>query len=275
LTYSALAGLDLARISPSQLIHYKSFDGKIISAFVWLPDNLKRDGSNPGIVLPHGGPTSQTLDTFNRAAAALVSRGYICIAPNVRGSTGYGMEFQRANHMDLGGGDLQDEVYAARFLTETGYVNSKRIGITGGSYGGFMTLMAIGKTSDLWAAAVAQYGIINWFTMLQHEDPSLQAYQRSLIGDPVKDRKVYEDTSPITFIRQAKAPLLVLQGDNDIRVPKEEAMQVADILKKAGTIVAAHYYPNEGHGFVKRENQIDAIRRTIEWFDRYLKGNQQ
>ena len=94
----------------------------------------------------------------------------------------------------------------------------------------------------------------------------------SLIGDPITDKKVYEYTSPITFIRNAKAPLLVLQGDNDIRVPKEEAVQVAAILEKAGTVVSAHYYPNEGHGFVKRENQVDAIRRTIDWFDRYLKG---
>jgi len=90
----------------------------------------------PGTPLPHGGPTAQTVDTFNPTVAALVSRGYVCIAPNVRGSTGYGLGFQQANHKDLGGGDLQDEVYAARFLTETGYVNAKRIGITGGSYGG-------------------------------------------------------------------------------------------------------------------------------------------
>jgi dipeptidyl aminopeptidase/acylaminoacyl peptidase len=111
--------------------------------------------------------------------------------------------------------------------------------------------------------------------MLQHEDASLQEYQKSLIGDPVQDRKVYEDDSPITFIRQAKTPLLVLQGDNDIRVPKEEAEQIVDILEKAGTVVAAHYYPNEGHGFAKRENQVDAIRRTIDWFDRYLKAKQE
>jgi dipeptidyl aminopeptidase/acylaminoacyl peptidase len=274
LTYSALAGLDPQRIPPAQLVHYRGFDGKIISAFVWLPDNMKRDGSNPGVVLPHGGPTGQTLDSFNRTVAALASRGYVCIAPNVRGSTGYGMEFQQANHKDLGGGDLQDEVYAARFLTETGFVDPKRLGITGGSYGGYMTLMAIGKVPDLWAAAVEQYGIINWFTMLQHEDASLQQYERSLIGDPVADRKVYEDDSPITFIRKAKAPLLVLQGDNDIRVPKEEAVQIVDILEKAGTVVSAHYYPNEGHGFAKRENQVDAIQRTIAWFDHYLKGKQ-
>jgi dipeptidyl aminopeptidase/acylaminoacyl peptidase len=274
LTYSALAGLDPQRIPPSQLVHYRSFDRKIISAFVWLPDNMKRDGSNPGVVLPHGGPTGQTTDSFDRTVAALASRGYVCIAPNVRGSTGYGMEFQQANHKDLGGGDLQDEVYAGRFLSETGFVDPRRIGITGGSYGGYMTLMAIGKVPDLWAAAVEEYGIINWFTMLQHEDASLQQYQRSLIGDPVADRGVYEDDSPITFIRKAKAPLLVLQGENDIRVPKEEAVQIVDILEKTGTVVSAHYYPNEGHGFAKRENQVDAIQRTIAWFDRYLKGKQ-
>lgn len=272
LTFSAIASLKPESIPQSQLVHYKSFDGTVISAFVWVPFNLRRDGSNPGIVLPHGGPTGQTIDFFNRTAAALATRGYVCIAPNVRGSTGFGLEFQKANHKDLGGGDLQDEIYAAKFLTETGYVDAKKVGITGGSYGGYMTLMAIGKTPDIWAAAVEQYGIINWLTMLQHEDPLLQEYEKSLLGDPVKDRQVYEDDSPIKYIRNARAPLLVLQGENDIRVPKEEAEQVVSILKEAGKTVDAHFYPQEGHGFAKRENQVDAIRRTVEWFDRYLKN---
>jgi len=175
------------------------------------------------------------------------------------------------NYQDLGGGDLQDEVYAAKFLGATGYIDPKKIGITGGSYGVFMTLMAIGKTPAVWAAAVSQYGIVDWLTMLQHEDPRLQEYEKSLLGDPVKDLAVYQATSPIKYLRDAKAPLLVLQGDNDIRVPKEEAEQVVKILKDAGKTVDAHFYPAEGHGFVKRENQIDAIRRTIDWFDKYLK----
>jgi dipeptidyl aminopeptidase/acylaminoacyl peptidase len=239
---------------------------------MWVPFNLKRDGANPAIVLPHGGPTGQVTDTFNATAAALASRGYICIAPNVRGSTGYGMAFQKANIKDLGGGDLQDEVYATHFLVDTGYVDAKKIGITGGSYGGFMTLMAIGKTPDLWAAAVELFGIIDWYTMLQHSDPRLQQYERGLLGDPEKDRTVYENASPIKFIRNEKAPLLVLQGENDIRVPKEEAEQVVEILKKEGKTVDAHYYPQEGHGFAKRENQIDALKRTVAWFDKYLKG---
>ena len=271
LTHSAIASLSTAAMPSSQTVHYKSFDGKTISALMWVPFNLKRDHSNPALVLPHGGPTGQVVDYWSPRVAALVSRGYICIAPNVRGSTGYGIDFQRANYQDLGGGDLQDEVYATKFLDATGYVDAKKIGITGGSYGGFMTLMAIGKTPDVWAAAVELFGIIDWMTMLQHSDPELQQYERSLLGDPVKDKKVYEATSPIAYIHNVKAPLLVLQGDNDPRVPKEEAEQVVERLKKDGKTVDAHYYPDEGHGFAKRENQIDSIRRTVEWLDKYLK----
>ena len=273
LTYSVIASLQAAPRPPSQVISYKSFDGKTISALLWVPFNLKRDASNPALVLPHGGPTGQSQDYWSPRIAAFVSRGYICIAPNVRGSTGYGIEFQKANYKDLGGGDLQDEVYAAKFLEATGYVNPKKIGITGGSYGGFMTLMAIGRSPDVWAAGVELYGIINWMTMLQHEDAMLQEYEKSLLGDPVKDRAIYDAASPITYIHNVKAPLLVLQGENDPRVPKEEAEQVVELLKKDGKTVDAHYYPNEGHGFEKRENQIDSIRRSVEWFDKYLKGS--
>jgi dipeptidyl aminopeptidase/acylaminoacyl peptidase len=272
LTYSAVASLRATPLPASQIVRYKSFDGKIITALLWMPFNLKRDGSNPALVLPHGGPTGQMVDYWNTDVAALVSRGYICIAPNPRGSTGYGLDFQKANFQDLGGGDLKDEIAGVEFLKATGYVDPKKIGITGGSYGGFMTLMAIGKAPDIWAAAAEEYGIINWNSMLKSSDPGLNEYLKALLGDPEKNRKVYEDDSPITYIRNTKALLLVLQGDNDPRVPKEEAQQVVDILKNEGRIVDVHYYPNEGHGFVKREDQIDAIRRTIDWFDQHLMG---
>ena len=272
LTFSAVASLNPSRLPASQLVHYKTFDGKTISAFLWVPFNRKRDGTNPGVVLPHGGPTGQTVDSFNKTAAALASRGYFCIAPNVRGSTGYGMEFQRANYKDIGGGDLQDEVYAAQFLADTGYVDAKKIGITGGSYGGYMAMIAIGRTPDVWAASVELFGITDWLTEQEHEEPALQQYDQSILGDPVKDRKSYEDASPIKYFKNAKAPLLILQGANDIRDPKEEAEQAETILKQEGKVVDAHYYPDEGHGFAKRENQIDAMERTVAWFDRYLNG---
>jgi len=272
LTFSTIASLRAIPLPASEIVHYKSFDGKIISALLWVPFNLKRDGSNPALVIPHGGPTGQRVDFWTPEVQTLVTRGYICIAPNPRGSTGYGLEFQKANFQDLGGGDLKDEIAAVDFLKATGYVDPKKIGITGGSYGGFMTLMAIGKTPDVWAAAVELYGIINWSTMLKSSDPSLNEYLKALLGDPEKNQKIYEAASPVTYIRNEKVPLLVLQGDNDPRVPKEEAQQVVDILKKEGRVVDAHYYPNEGHGFAKRENQIDSVRRTLDWFDRYLMG---
>lgn len=272
ISYSAIASLNPAMLPASQIIHYKTFDGKTISAILWMPFNLKRDGSNPAVVIAHGGPTYQTSDAFNPTAAALASRGFICIAPNVRGSTGFGIDFQKANYQDLGGGDLQDEVYATKFLLATGYVDGKKIGITGGSYGGYMTLMALGKTPDVWAAGVEEYGVVSWKTMMEYSDPFLQSYIRSLLGDPAKDSAVYDSTSSLKYLPNAKAPLLVLQGANDVRVPKEEAEQVVDIYKKDGKTVAAKFYPQEGHGFSKREDQVDALYRLVDWFQRYLKG---
>ncbi len=270
ITHNESPALASAALPGSQLVVCKSFDGRLISAFVWTPFNLKRDGTAAAVVMPHGGPTGQTVDSFNGRAMLLASRGFVVIAPNVRGSTGYGMEFQKANYKDLGGADLKDEIAGVNFLKASGFVDTKKIGIWGGSYGGFMTLMAIGKTPGVWAAAVDEYGILNWYTMLQHEDPRLQEYEKSLLGDPEKDRAVYEATSPLKYIRDERAPLLVLQGERDIRVPLEEAQQVVAILKKEGRTVDAVYYPEEGHGFIKREHQIDELTRSVGWFERYL-----
>ena len=272
ITQLGLASINPANLPAAQVVHYKSADGTVISAFLWVPFNLKRDASAPGIVIPHGGPTGQTVDSFDRTALALASRGYVVIMPNPRGSTGFGRAFEEANRKDLGGGDLTDEIFAVNFMTATGYVDSKKIGITGGSYGGYMTLMAIGKAPSLFAAAVEEYGIINWSTMYQSEAPDVRQYQIGLIGDPVNDKAVYDAASPLTYIRKETAPLLVLHGENDIRVPLTQAMQVVTILKDMGRTVDAHYYPGEGHGFLKREDQIDSIERMVAWFDKYLKG---
>jgi len=272
ITHNANETLQHIQLPMSLSVAYRSFDGRIIPAFLWVPFNLKRDGTAAAVVMPHGGPTGQTVDSFNGRAELLASRGFVVIAPNVRGSTGYGMDFQNANVKDLGGGDLKDEIAGVDFLKATGFVDPKRIGIWGGSYGGYMTLMAIGKTPSVWSAAVDEYGILNWLSMLQHEDPRLQEYEKSLLGDPVKDLAVYEASSPLKYIRNETAPLLVLQGDNDIRVPKEEAEQVVSILKGEGRTVDAVYYPDEGHGFVKREHQRDELTRSVAWLQQYLQA---
>ena len=272
ITHNANEALQHITLPKSQLVTYRSFDGKLISAFMWVPFNLKRNGTAAAVVMPHGGPTGQVTDSFNGRAELLASRGFLVIAPNVRGSTGYGMDFQNANIKDLGGADLKDEIAGVDFLKATGFVDPKRIGIWGGSYGGYMTLMAIGKTPTVWSAAVDEYGILNWLSMLEHEDPELQEYEKVLLGDPVKDRAVYEASSPLKYIRNETAPLLVLQGDNDIRVPKEEAEQLVSILKTEGHTVDSVFYPEEGHGFVKREHQRDEFSRSVAWLQKYLQG---
>jgi dipeptidyl aminopeptidase/acylaminoacyl peptidase len=274
ITRLALASLRPEALAASQMVTYTSFDGTRISALVTMPANLKRDGSNPAIVLPHGGPTGKSDDYFDDIAAALASRGYIIIAPNFRGSTGYGKDFQAANYNDMGGGDLKDVIAAKQFLVWSGYADPKRVGIFGGSYGGFMSLMAIGKAPDEFAAAVQLFGIINWRTMYRDMDEVLKAYLRSLMGTPEDNPEGYDRASPLTYIANAKAPLLSLQGENDIRVPRGQAQEVNDILKAKDNIIETVFYPAEGHGFRKRENQLDSLKRTVEWFDRYLKPKQ-
>jgi dipeptidyl aminopeptidase/acylaminoacyl peptidase len=271
LTHTAVASLTPQSLPPAQLIHYRSFDGKMISAFLRLPFNAKRDGSNAAVITPHGGPTGQVTDAWNRNANALVTHGFIVLLPNPRGSSGYGMDFQLANVKDLGGGDLQDEMYGLKFLIDSGYVDPKKVGVEGGSYGGYMTLMLAAKQPQTFAAAVDLFGPLDWYTMLKNSDPVLQQYIQALLGDPEKDRKVYEQTSPITYVRNIQAPLLILQGVNDPRVPKEETDQLVELLKKQGKTVDVVYYPDEGHGFDKVEHQIDSARRTVEWLEKYLK----
>ncbi|KPQ35348.1 MAG: dipeptidyl aminopeptidase/acylaminoacyl-peptidase family protein [Porphyrobacter sp. HL-46] len=272
ITRMAMASLDPASLPKSQIVVFKSFDETLISAIVTMPFNLHRNGRNPAIIMPHGGPTGQSQDGFNRTAAALASRGYIVLQPNVRGSTGYGSEFQTANFQDLGGGDLKDVLAAKDFLVRTGYVDPDKVGITGGSYGGFMTLMAVAKAPEAFAAGVQLFGIINWYTMYENADPLLKEYIVSLLGDPASYPAVYDATSPMTYMAATKAPLLSLQGDNDIRVPRGQAEEVEAVLKANGVTSETVFYPAEGHGFQKRENQIDSLQRTINWFERHLKG---
>jgi dipeptidyl aminopeptidase/acylaminoacyl peptidase len=271
LTRLGLASIDPARLPKAQIVHYKSYDGTVISAFLWVPFNLARDGKAPAVILPHGGPSAQYVERFDPTAVALASRGFVVIAPNVRGSTGYGRAFEEANHMDLGGGDLKDEVAARQFLVDTGYVDPKRVGITGGSYGGYMTLMALAKTPDLWAAGVDAYGIIDWGAIWLHADLPDRQYLESFLGEPARDKDAYMASSPLTYMKDETAPLLVLQGDDDARVTKDQAQNVVDVMKANGRTVEAHFYPGEGHGFFKREDQIDALERTVAWLEKYLK----
>ncbi len=265
-THSLVAGVRSEDMVEPYLVHYPSRDGKwTISAFLYVPFNMARNGQNAAIVYIHGGPTSQTMNSFNRFVQYAANQGYMVLAPNYRGSTGYGKEFQQANLFDMGGGDLQDVLAGVDWIKQTGHLDPKKIAVMGGSYGGYLSMMAVTKAPDVWAAAVPIVPFVNWFTEIENEDPVLQQSDLATMGDVVKNKALYEDRSPINFIDQIKAPLLLLAGGHDPRCPKSETQQVVDAIKKRSGTVDYKIYENEGHGFARVENQIDAYQRVADF----------
>jgi dipeptidyl aminopeptidase/acylaminoacyl peptidase len=271
LTHSLLAGTRPEDMVEPYLVHYPSKDGKwAISALLYVPYNMQKNGQNAAIVYVHGGPSSQTVNSFNRFIQHIVNQGYMVIAPNYRGSTGYGKEFQQANLFDMGGGDLQDVISASEWIKGTGFVDPKKIILMGGSYGGYLTMMGVTKAPEEWAAGVPVVPFVNWFTEMENEDPVLRQSDLATMGDPVKNKALFEDRSPIFFVDKIKAPLFLLAGGNDPRCPKEETLQVVDAIKKRGGTVDYKIYDNEGHGFARVENQIDAYKRVADFLKAHV-----
>ena len=266
ITQSLVAGVRSEDMVEPFLVHYPSRDGKwTISAFLYVPFNMARNGQNAAIVYIHGGPTAQSMNSFNRFVQYAANQGYMVLVPNYRGSTGYGKEFQQANLFDMGGGDLQDVLAGVDWIKQTGHLDPKKIAVMGGSYGGYLSMMAVTKAPDVWAAGVPIVPFVNWFTEIENEDPVLQQSDLATMGDPVKNKTLYEERSPINYIDQVKAPLLLLAGGHDPRCPKSETQQVVDAIKKRGGTVDSKVYENEGHGFARVENQIDAYKRIADF----------
>ena len=271
ITHSLMAGVPADHMVEPVLVHYPSRDGKwAISAWLYVTRNMQRNGQNAAIVYIHGGPKSQSVDSFNRFIQHIVNQGYMVIAPNYRGSSGYGKAFEDANLFDMGGGDLQDVLAAADFLNQTGYPDPKKIIAMGGSYGGYMTMMAVTKAPDVWAAGVPIVPFVNWFTEIENEDPVLRQSDLATMGDPKLKPDFFRERSPFFFVDQIKAPLLLLAGGHDPRCPKEETIQVVDAIKKHGGVADYKIYENEGHGFAKVENQIDAYRRVTDFLKSHV-----
>jgi dipeptidyl aminopeptidase/acylaminoacyl peptidase len=266
ITHSLIGGLRAADMVEPTLVHYPSRDGKFtISALVYMPHNIMRNRTYPAIVYIHGGPISQSVNSFNRFIQYIANQGYVLIAPNYRGGSGYGKEFQNANRMDAGGQELNDVLDAAEFIKHSGFVDPKKLIAMGGSYGGYLTMMAVTKAPDMWAAGVPIVPFVNWFTEFANEDPTLQESDRLFMGDPVRDKALWEDRSPVNFIDRVKAPLLLLAGANDPRCPKSEAQQVANAIGARGGIAQLKIYENEGHGFARVENLVDAYKRVSDF----------
>lgn len=267
-TQSLVGGVRGSDMVEPQLVHYPSKDGKFtISAFVYVPHNAPRDGTHPLVLYLHGGPTSQSVNSFNRMVQYLANEGYVVMAPNYRGSTGYGFEFMNANRYDMGGGDLDDALAGVEWMEKSGYIDAKKLVVMGGSYGGYLTMMAVTKHPGMWAAGVAIVPFVNWATEIKNEDPVLREYDLATMGNPddPKDQARLAERSPINFVNDIKAPLLMLAGGNDPRCPKEETLQVVEAIKKKGGRVEYKIYEDEGHGFARVANQIDAYQKVADF----------
>jgi dipeptidyl aminopeptidase/acylaminoacyl peptidase len=254
-------------------VWFDSRDRKFrIPALVWMPPNLKRDASNAAIVEIHGGPMDQRRPALLSWIQVLVTRGFVVISPNYRGSTNYDRNFFRANRMDMGGGDLEDVATAADFLIRTGYVDPKRIGAYGASNGAYLTLLALGKQPERWRAGAALYPFVDYFTGYATELPWIQSIDRVLMGDPARHAALWRDRSPITHAASIRAPVLMTAGANDPRCPPEQARQMERAIRDAGGSVELKIFGEQGHGTQEVDSYTDENTMVVNFFDQHLRG---
>jgi dipeptidyl aminopeptidase/acylaminoacyl peptidase len=200
----------------------------------------------------------------------MVSRGWAVLAPNYRGSTGYGHDWQLANRFDLGGGDTKDVVAGADFLVREGIADPARIAVTGRSWGGYLTMTSLTQYPDRWAAGSAVVPFLNWFTAHANAREDLQHWDRENFGDPEEDYELWRERSPFFFLERVMPPVQLICGAHDVRCPASESIQARDALVAQGKACDLVLYPDEGHSFLKTHNVIDAKRRCVAFLARHL-----
>ena len=254
---------------------FRSYDGVTVPGILYRPHQASAAAKAPAVVFVHGGPGGQSVVGYSALMQALVNHGYAVFAINNRGSSGYGKQFYAMDDRKHGEADLGDVVASKRMLVETGYVDSARIGIVGGSYGGYMTLAALTLQPDAFKAGVDLFGISNWSRTLSNIPPWWGSFKDALyaeMGDPKTDSVRLHRISPLFHADRIKAPLMVLQGANDPRVLQVESDEIVAAARRNGVPVEYVVFPDEGHGFVKKENEIAGYSRMITFLDKYLKG---
>jgi dipeptidyl aminopeptidase/acylaminoacyl peptidase len=263
-------GVPTSELVEPELVRIPAGDGDI-PCFVYRPRGAR--GPVPAVLYPHGGPEAQSRPAFSahlNHLAALVHRGIALVVPNIHGSTGYGRAWQTAIHRDWGGIDLRDLRAVSEWMTKQSDFDQKRLAVYGGSYGGFATLMCVTRIPDLWRCAVDVFGVANLITMVENAQPNWRRFLARWIGDVERDREKLVERSPITHIENVRCPMLILQGENDPRVPQEESDQVVERLRALGRRVEYVVYPGEGHGFTKRANAVDAYGRIVDFLTKEL-----
>jgi dipeptidyl aminopeptidase/acylaminoacyl peptidase len=251
-----------------EAISYPTFDDRQIPAWLYRP--REANGRVPVVLAIHGGPEAQEHPLYNPLYQYLLSRGVAVLATNIRGSTGYGKSYQRLIQRDWGGGDLKDWDHAVKWLHEQDWVDRERIGVWGGSYGGFAVLTCVTRLPDYWAAAVDIFGPYNLITFAKAVPPTWRRMMKRFVGDPDEDADLLRERSPMTYVENAKAPLLVIQGAKDPRVVKGESDQLVEKLRSLGRTVEYIVFDDEGHGFTKRKNELTTMRASAEWLQTYL-----
>ena len=277
LTESLNPEINAADLVDSQVIRFKSFDGLDIPAILYKPKNASAQNKAPAMLWIHGGPGGQTRPGYSPAMQYFVNHGYVVLGVNNRGSSGYGKTFFTSDDGKHGREPLWDCVESKKYLASLGYVDEKKIGIMGGSYGGYMVLAALAFKPEEFAVGVDLFGVSNWVRTLQSIPPYWESFRKSLykeIGNPETDLENLKAVSPLFHADKIVRPLIVLQGANDPRVIKPESDEIVENIKKRKGVVEYVLFDDEGHGFTKKANEIRAYKSILDFLDRYLKNGE-
>ena len=275
LTDSLNPEINPADLVEAKNIRYKSFDGMEIPAILYRPHEASPQSKVPAVVLVHGGPGGQARRGYKAQVQFLVNHGYAVLDVNNRGSSGYGKTFFAADDGKHGREPLWDVVEAKKYLKSLGHVDERKIGIMGGSYGGYMVLAALAFKPEEFAVGVDIFGVSNWVRTLQSIPPYWESFRKALykeIGDPSTQLEMLRETSPLFHADKITKPLFVVQGANDPRVIKPESDEIVEAVRKKGGVVEYVVFDNEGHGFTKKANEIRASRSILEFLDKHLKN---
>ncbi|WP_108869951.1 S9 family peptidase [Aquimarina aquimarini] len=268
--------INVNHLVTSEVVRFKSFDGLEVPAIYYKPKQASADHKVPALVWVHGGPGGQSRQGFSSIIQYLVNHGYAILAVNNRGSSGYGKSFYKMDDRNHGDKDLKDCVAGKDWLAQQDIINADKIGIIGGSYGGYMTMAALTYTPEEFKVGVNIFGVTNWLRTLKSIPPWWESFKEALyteMGDPnTADSIRLRQISPLFHTEKVTKPLMVLQGAQDPRVLKIESDEIVEGVKKNGVPVEYVLFEDEGHGFVKKENQIEAYGRVLKFLDKYLKG---
>ena len=258
----------------AEVVRFNSFDGMAIPNIYYKPKGASAKNKVPALVWVHGGPGGQTTRGYNAQIQHLVNHGYAVLGINNRGSSGYGKTFFAADDKKHGREPLWDCIEAKTWLASQDYIDHERIGIIGGSYGGYMVASALAFRPEAFKVGVNIFGVTNWIRTLESIPPYWEAQRKALyeeIGDPVKDREFLLATSPLFHAKEIRKPLIVIQGANDPRVIKAESDDIVAAVKKNNVPLDYVVFDDEGHGFSKKKNSLEAYERILAFLDKHLK----